>query len=342
MNPLNRASISAIYPLAMLQLAVERGVPADRILRNSELTLDHLHQPSARITPRQQAIISYNLLTETGDPGIGLELGLRSNVTKTGLMGFGLMSCATFGEISELGIRYLQTRVPYFTLSQTIEGPLVIVEAREAMPLGPMHQFGFDHFMAEVYEICRSFANPAGSSDVHAATEIWLDSPEQPYYARYASRLPRLRFGMPSNQFRFSAVLLDAAIPTVNPVTAQMAFDQCEREMAVLGYTASLPDRVRALLVCTDGQYPDLVAAAARLHMSTRTLKRKLAESGSSFGGLLDDVRKRDSLQLLLGADRSIEEVARRIGYADPSNFRRAFQRWTGLSPTAYREQHRS
>ena len=69
MIPLNRASVSAVYPLSMLQLAVERGVAADRILRNAGLSLAQLHEPSARITPRQQAIVSYNLLTETGDPG---------------------------------------------------------------------------------------------------------------------------------------------------------------------------------------------------------------------------------------------------------------------------------
>lgn len=342
MIPLNRASVSAVYPLSMLQLAVERGVAADRILRNAGLSLEQLHEPSARITPRQQAIVSYNLLTETGDPGIGLELGLRANVTKTGLMGFGLMSCATFREVSELGIRYLQTRVPYFRLTQSVDGALAVVEARETIDMGPLHQFGFDHFMAEVYEICRRFANPGDAAEAHAQTEIWLDSPEQPYYAQYAARLPRLRFGMPCNQFRFSAALLDVAIPTVNPVTAQMAFEQCEREMALLGYTQSLADRVRALLVCADGRYPDLAAVAARLHLSTRTLKRRLAEENVTFGALLDEVRQRDSQQLLRDPQRSIEEIAQRTGYADPSNFRRAFQRWTGLSPSAYRERQRS
>lgn len=71
--------------------------------------------------------------------------------------------------------------------------------------------------------------------------------------------------------------------------------------------------------------------------MSSRTLKRRLAEQQTTFGELLDEVRKRDSLQLLLNVDRSIDEIAARVGYADPSNFRRAFQRWTGQSPTAYR-----
>lgn len=128
MNPLNHATVSAIYPLSMIQFAVERGVSAQRILNNADVTLEQLHRPSARITPMQQAVISFNLVTELGDPGVGLELGLRSNITKTGLMGFGLMSCATFREVSDLGVRYLKTRVPYFTLSKLIEGDLAVVQ----------------------------------------------------------------------------------------------------------------------------------------------------------------------------------------------------------------------
>lgn len=339
MNSLLHATVSAIYPLSMIQLAIERGVPAQRILKNADVSLEQLHKPSARISTAQQAVISYNLVKELNDPSIGLELGLRSNITKIGLMGFGLMSCATFGEVSSLGGRYLKTRVPYFSLSQSIEGSLAVVLAREELPLGPLHQFGFDYFMAEVYQICHAFATPRGSTEAQAHTEIWFDSPEQPYYAKYADRLPRLRFGMPSNQFRFSAALLDVPIPTANPISAQMAFEECEREMALLGYTQSVTDRVLALLTSSGGQYPNLDMAARRLNISSRTLKRKLAEESTSFGDLLEETRRRESLQMLLNSDRTIDQIAGRVGYADPANFRRAFKRWTGRSPSDYRIQ---
>ena len=51
-------------------------------------------------------------------------------------MGFGLMSCATFGEVSDLSVRYLKTRVPYFTLSKSIEGDQAVVQAREVVQAG--------------------------------------------------------------------------------------------------------------------------------------------------------------------------------------------------------------
>lgn len=109
--------------------------------------------------------------------------------------------------------------------------------------------------------------------------------------------------------------------------------------MALLGYTQSITDRVLALLTSTGGQYPGLDAAAERLHMSARTLKRRLAEENATFGDLLDEVRKRDGVQLLLNADRAIDDIAARVGYADPANFRRAFKRLMGVLPSEYRAQ---
>jgi len=337
---LNRASVSAIYPLTMLQLADERGIPRERILLNSGLNSAALHAPAARVTAQQQAVISHNLLQASADPAVGIELGLRANVTKIGLFGLGLMSCASFREVIALGIRYLPTKVPFFTLALSVERATAVVMASAVVPLGPLHQFAFDHFMAEVYGICGSLGDPEAFAAAHPRSELWLDSPQRDYYAAYRERLPRLRFGMPGNQFRFDAALLDTPIRTANAVTAQLIIEQCEQEMALLGYTESLGNRVRALLSCRDGHYPGLEQVADRLHMSSRTLKRRLAEERTSFSALLDEVRRRDALQLLLDPGRAIEEIALRVGYPDPANFRRAFRRWTGLSPTEYRERH--
>ncbi|WP_186124865.1 AraC family transcriptional regulator ligand-binding domain-containing protein, partial [Burkholderia gladioli] len=108
---LNKATVSSAYALFMLMLAEERGIDGGRILAGSGVERDRLAQPDARITPLQQAAIVFNLLDATGDPSIAIEIGLRSSLTKAGLIGFGLMSCATLGEAISLGIRYLPTRV---------------------------------------------------------------------------------------------------------------------------------------------------------------------------------------------------------------------------------------
>jgi AraC-like DNA-binding protein len=77
---------------------------------------------------------------------------------------------------------------------------------------------------------------------------------------------------------------------------------------------------------------------ARGLGMSERTLKRKLAEQGTSYSELLDRERHSQAVELLRGA-ASIDDVAERLGYSDAANFTRAFRRWTGRSPRVHRAE---
>lgn len=77
---------------------------------------------------------------------------------------------------------------------------------------------------------------------------------------------------------------------------------------------------------------------ATRLAVSTRTLQRRLSDEGTSLRELIDEARRTHSIELLRG-DAPIQEVAHLLGFAETSPFRRAFQRWFGASPTAWREQ---
>ena len=76
---------------------------------------------------------------------------------------------------------------------------------------------------------------------------------------------------------------------------------------------------------------------ARALGLSTRTLKRRLAAEGTDFTPLLDEQRRHRALLLLRSADLSVEAVAEQVGYSDVANFTRAFRRWSGTTPTAYR-----
>jgi AraC-like DNA-binding protein len=95
--------------------------------------------------------------------------------------------------------------------------------------------------------------------------------------------------------------------------------------------------RVRAELALGAEGYPDLSTVAARLDLSSRTLKRRLAEHGSGFQALLDQARHRDALRLLENPDLEIRQIAAVLGYRDPPSFTRAFRRWTGQAPNRAR-----
>ena len=73
------------------------------------------------------------------------------------------------------------------------------------------------------------------------------------------------------------------------------------------------------------------------MHASPRTLKRRLAEENTTFSAIRDDVRRQRALLLLDDRRLSIGEVATRLGYTELPNFTRAFRKWTGVTPAAYR-----
>jgi len=84
-------------------------------------------------------------------------------------------------------------------------------------------------------------------------------------------------------------------------------------------------------------QVPSVESVASALHISARTLQRRIAQAGSSFSGLLAELREQVSMRYL-GLGVTPEHVAERLGYADLPTFSRAFKRWAGMTPSQYAE----
>ena len=97
--------------------------------------------------------------------------------------------------------------------------------------------------------------------------------------------------------------------------------------------------RVRILLARKNNRLPTLEEVANALHISTRTLKRRLQEEGQNFRALVDHVLCERAMQMLQEG-LLINEVAFCLGYNDVPNFSRAFRRWTGLSPSDFRKKY--
>jgi AraC-like DNA-binding protein len=82
---------------------------------------------------------------------------------------------------------------------------------------------------------------------------------------------------------------------------------------------------------------PDLMEVAGHMHITPRTLQRRLAQEGNSFQSIVDAVKRDLSLGMLANKRLSVSEVGYKLGYGEPAAFQRAFKRWTGSTPASYR-----
>lgn len=331
-------AIPASYGLALLALMAERGHPTDQVLAGAKLSMADLQGQRAQLGIWQYALLLQHALALDTDGSLPYELGLRSQVTRHGFVGFGLMSCATLREAIVFSQRYFQARVPLFHAELAVDAQQASVTLHESVPLGPLRQAVFD---IALVELCCLFAKVMGLEPALSgwASEVAVPYAEPSAYARYRGRLPPFRFLAPAAQIRFPAALLDTPIATADPTSVQLAIERCEQEMASQGHLTSTTAQVRARLQCREGRYPDVASMAQTLHTSERTLKRRLQDEGSSFQALLEQARRQDSLRLLANPQLAIKQVAEAVGYADPANFARAFTKWTGNSPRAWRQQ---
>ena len=99
-----------------------------------------------------------------------------------------------------------------------------------------------------------------------------------------------------------------------------------------------LVDLVRLHIASTlaDGE-PTIAKAAQAANMSVRTLQRRLLDVGLTYHQLLNEVRLEEAMRLLVRSEVSVTECSVALGYAHPAHFTRAFKRWTGEMPSAFR-----
>jgi AraC-like DNA-binding protein len=125
-----------------------------------------------------------------------------------------------------------------------------------------------------------------------------------------------------------------------NPA-AREAFEVRARELlARLQLATSVTEKVRELVLeGISRDRVDMDTVARKLAMSTPTLRRRLQEEGAVYSVIVDTCRMQLATQYLSDPRRSASEVAFLLGFADATSFYRAFKRWTGVSPGAFRDR---
>jgi AraC-like DNA-binding protein len=137
----------------------------------------------------------------------------------------------------------------------------------------------------------------------------------------------------------FPASLLDSQIPHANPSLFPLFEKHLDDSLAKVQQSNSLSYRVRQeILRLLKGEEPKLIMVARALGIGERTIQMKLSEEGTGFRELLDDVRKDLAMSHLRENKLSTTDIAFLLGFSEASVFSRTFKKWTGQSPSAYRQ----
>lgn len=102
----------------------------------------------------------------------------------------------------------------------------------------------------------------------------------------------------------------------------------------------SLVNEIQHILISCAGDYPDIEMLASAFNISSRTLRRQLSSLGTSYQKILNKVRCQLSIEYLTQTEISIEDISNLIGFSDVTNFRHAFRKWVGATPSSYRKTY--
>jgi AraC-like DNA-binding protein len=324
-------------PVALARQVVELvqrwHVPQRELLEGTGLPEAVLDDPLERLPVAVMCNLLQRARLLTGEPGLGYYLGLKKRASAYGYLGFAAQSARTLREVLELAIQYAPVFSTALTLDLSVDEKIASLRLEEHADFGAARDIVLISMMLGFQTIGASLTGIGGGR----ALEFAMPEPE--YYRRFAHLAPNTRFGQPVNRLIVDAASLDHPVVTADATALQLARQLCERALDELGFDAGLVDRVRRCIPSEQGGFRSLEQVAMLVHLSPRTLKRRLAAQGVSFSALLDRERREKALVLLRSSRLGIDVVAERLDYSSASTFVRAFHRWTGTTPAAYRRE---
>lgn len=323
------------YALQLIELVGRWNVAPEELTKG--LDLGDLQAPTTRVDLLKMRRLISRAMRMTGEPALGFHMGMQMRLSWHGFLGFAAMTAGSVREALELAEKFGGTRTTAFGLEAHEEGGTASLLLVEYVPLDPLREFVTLALFVGLVRIGQDLTGEplTGMADVAF--------PEPDYFERFAHLLPGVvRFGQPQSRLVFSSGILDLPLITADPVATRLAREQCERELQSVSQEVRqdpFVSRARQLMKAESRGFLSAEQLSDALAVSPRTLKRKLADQGTSYSELLEHLRLQRSMLLLENAELSVQEVADRVGYSDTANFTRAFKRWTGVTPQAFRQR---
>ena len=326
-------SIPYHYVKAALRGPISHNVDIKSLLQRSGILEDVLHEPKARVTAKQYATLIQNIWLEMQDEYMGLGKEV-SPLGSFAMMCHAVIHCPTLEKAFRRAYRFygLFLHLPEITLE--VDGEYATIKVDESKLNDP------DHFLIEsILVIWHRFGSWLIGRRIRLMDAHFKFSPPVNHHEYQSIFYCDIHFNSDFTGIRFPIKFLQAKL-TQNETTLKQFLKQSPADLLARPDEGnSLVAQIRAIIGSDlSTELPNFEYVAQELHTSAQTLRRRLKEEGLTYQELKDQLRRDSALYYLERGDLSIQEVAEKLGFSEPSTFHRAFKKWTNMTPGAYRQ----
>lgn len=333
---INRDStVSVRVVRALLEVVEQKGVPLERFLRVAQLDPEEVHATDARWSRARVYGLCEAALELTGDAALGLHwaetVGDGTFVPISALIAHSPTLRQGFESLAHY-YRLLSDQASF----QFIESDDKVTVRGARIAGGSLRM---QRFVAEM--MAAGFQRLVRCVRAHARPEsVNFEYPAPSYAAEYVRVFGDVvRFDQPFTGLVFDRALMDLPAPHKDEDVHEALKGLAERRLLRITQKTPYALRVRDLLVQQACPLrADMTTVARQLGMSVRSLRRRLAEEDKTYNDVATEALVIVAKQFLGDKQRTIQETAYEMGFSDTSTFHRAFKRWTGITPSAYRE----
>jgi AraC-like DNA-binding protein len=323
--------------LIHLERTTRLGVDRADLLKAAGLTEAQLRDPDARIPLSTMARLWRAAADRLPDPALGLSLGAATRAREMGLVGYTMVFSRTIGAALGRFARYsrIVSDALVVHLDAIPEATWVRVDVQPALRA---FRPAADARLAALIAVCRQLS---GTRLVPLSVQFPYRRPADVRAYEEFFRAP-LEYGVMSTACLLAAEDLARPVVTSDEPLAGYLERLADQALGALTSERSVHDQVRRVLwpELSDG-VPDLNQTAHTLGLGPRTLQRRLRGEQTTFAGVLAELRREMAQPLLRDGDLAVSEIAFLLGYEDVTSFQRAFRRWFGVSPRAFRRVSR-
>lgn len=328
------AACSAEYNRIFMNVLHDKGVDVGAWLQKAALDIAVLTRNDGCIQYHElEGFFTRNVET-LGVDGLGLFVGERTDITSHGAVAHAVLSCADYVAGFQVFQRFMKLRTNFLKLSLRITNAHVIFEFELTEKMAPyVGRFYLECAISGTYSFLSQYLQ---GKDFTSVCQFSFPQPDYThlFHARFGDQI---QFDCSTSSLSIPRHYLDAAIIKNNPPIYSIAVQQCEQELRQWQRTECIVSRTEALLYESPWMLPTQEAVARHFFMGVRTFRRKLSEAGTTYQAILDSVRQDLAKEYLKSTGWTVPEIAEMLGYTETGNFKRAFKRWTHLTPTQYR-----